>query len=286
MHCAILRLYNDMNIFKRSRQTKELKQLLKENAREGKPLSVMDDPVFKAMLSADTEDSREALRSLLSACIGREVSSAQIINNDLVPAHLAAKAPRLDVHVTFNDGEVANLEMQIDKTGDDLKTRAAIIAAMLVAGQTRKGKDYCETKRVYQIFFLNCVLFPQSDRLPRCYSYREAEEHDRLTELNEIILYEMPKLEQCVQDYLAGKYGTEALREDEKWCMYMGWRHEKRAEPLIKELYRQEEGIMRAEKAVNGISREYLKFAREFAKVYRLNLCKKPPAFRLKPSSS
>jgi predicted transposase/invertase (TIGR01784 family) len=44
----------------------------------------------------------------------------------------------------------------------------------------------------------------------------------------------------------------------------MKYRHEGRAAKLIEELYR-EEGIMRAEKAVKGISRDYLKFAREMA---------------------
>ena len=98
-----------MNLFlQRSRQARELKRLVKENAEEGKPLSIMEDAVFKVMLSANNEDSNKALRCLLSACIGRGVASAQVINNELIPAHLAGKSPRLDVHVIFNDGEVAN----------------------------------------------------------------------------------------------------------------------------------------------------------------------------------
>jgi predicted transposase/invertase (TIGR01784 family) len=56
-----------------------------------------------------------------------------------------------------------------------------------------------------------------------------------------------------------------ALREDEKWCMYMKYRHEECALPLIEKLYREEAGIMRAERAVEGISRDYLKYAREMA---------------------
>jgi predicted transposase/invertase (TIGR01784 family) len=250
--------------FKRSRFSRDLKQLVRENAAQGKPLCIMDDLVFKAMLSSDTEDSREALRSLLSACIRREVSKVMVTNNDLIPAHLDAKASRLDVHVTFDDGEAADLEMQMDKTGDKLATRAAIYSAMLLAGQSRRGKAYGSTKRVYQIFFLNDILFPHSEKLPRRYSYREETEQDRLTDVSEIIFYEMPKMEQGVRDYLEGKTGTETLRNDEKWCIYMKYRHEKRATKLIEELYR-EEGIMRAEKAVKGISRDYLKFAREMA---------------------
>jgi predicted transposase/invertase (TIGR01784 family) len=169
---------------------------------------------------------------------------------------------RLDVNVTFNDGEIADLEMQIDKSDDNLKKRAALYAAALLFGQSKRGKRYKEIKRVYQIFFLNCVLFPNSGKLPRRYSYREEEEGDRLTEAVEIIFYEMPKLEQRVRDYLAGKAGAEVLREDEKWCIYMRYRHDERAEPLIKELCRKEEGIMRAERALAKVDRDYIKYIR------------------------
>ncbi|MDR0457214.1 MAG: hypothetical protein LBH20_11095, partial [Treponema sp.] len=61
------------NLLKRYQFSRELKKLAQENAAQGKPLCIMDDIVFKAMLGSDTQDSREALRHLLSACIHREV---------------------------------------------------------------------------------------------------------------------------------------------------------------------------------------------------------------------
>ena len=225
-------------------------------------LCLMDDMVFKAMLASDNEDSREALRCLLSACTRREIADVRVVKNEPTPAYLGAKAVRLDVNVTFNDGEAADLEMQIDKFGDDLKTRAAYYATMLLANQLKKGKPYKEIKRVYQIFFLNCVLFPESAKIPRRYSYREETEHDELTKAVEIIFYELPKLEQRVKDYLAGKSGAEPLSEDEKWCIYMKYHHEELAEPLIKELCNKEEGIMHAEKALTKVDRDYAKAIR------------------------
>jgi len=152
--------------FNRSRSLRELKQLAKENAAEGKPLCVMDDVVFKAIFSSDTEDSREALRCLLSACTRREIANVRVVKNEIQPTHLEAKGVHLDVHVTFNDGEAADLEMQIGKSGDDLKSRAAYYASMLLAGNSKKGDHYKDIKRVYQIFFLNCILFPGSKKLP------------------------------------------------------------------------------------------------------------------------
>jgi len=252
-------------LLKRYQFLKELKRLAKENYAQGKPLCIMDDIVFKTMFSSDTEDSREALRHLLSACTHRAISKVQVTNNDLPPFHLDAKASRLDVHVIFNDGEIADLEMQMEKSTDDLKTRAAYYTAMLVAGQSRKGHKYGEIKRVYQIFFLNCILFPESNKLPRRYFYMEEEEHDRLTNVTEVIFYEMPKLESKVQDILERKVNINDLPEDEKWCIYMKYRHEEQTAELIKKLYRQEEGIMLAERAVAGVSRDYKKYVRWMA---------------------
>ena len=236
---------------------------------DNEPLPILNDTVFKAMLASDTEDSREALKSLLCACTNREITDVKVVNSELFPAHMDAKIPRLDVYVTFNDGEVAALEMQIGKSDDDLKDRAAYYASALYSGQSRRGMKYKRIKRAYQIFFLNCVLFPESEKLHRRYGYREEKEHDLLTEAVEIIYYELPKLEKHVEDYFAGKAGTETLSQDEKWCIFMRYRHEKRVEPLIKELCLKEEGIMHAEKTVNKISRSYKKYLRELSAIKR-----------------
>ena len=267
-------IYNMKTLFNRSRSERELKRLVKETAAEGKPLSVMNDAVFKAMLTADSDDSREALRSLLSACTRRQISKVQVTRNDLVPAHLDGKAVRLDVNVTFNDGEAANLEMQMGASKDDLRDRAVFYTAMMQASQSGRGRRYREIKRVYQIFFVNDDLYPRSGKLPRRYSYFEEEEHDRLTDMTEILLYELPKLAKKAENILAGKAGAlepgvqEPLSEEEKWCIYMKYRDDERAQALIEELCRKEEGIMRAERAVQGISRDYVRAIR------RMNIIK------------
>jgi predicted transposase/invertase (TIGR01784 family) len=90
----------------------------------------------------------------------------------------------------------------------------------------------------------------------------EEEEHDRLTEMNEIIFYEMPKLEKRVQDLLAGKTEINTLSKEEEWCIYMRYRHEARAAKLIEKLYHKEEGIMWAERAAAKIDRDYDKAIR------------------------
>jgi len=224
------------------------------------PLCVMNDRVFKKILSSDTEDSREALRHLLSACTRREVKAVKIMNNEILPAYHGGKSPRLDVRVNFNDGEAADIEMQINKSDDDLKKRAVHYAASLQFAQAKKGFKYDDIKKVYQIFFLNHVIFSESAKLPRRYSYREEMEHDLLTNASEIIIYEMPKLDSKVNDYITGKIGIETLSAEEKWCIFFRYHHEQQAKSLIQEICKKEEGIMRAEKQVDKLPRSYIRF--------------------------
>jgi len=136
---------------------------------------------------------------------------------------------------------------------------------MLQAGQTRRGKLYKDTKRAYQIFFLNFILFPDSEKLPRRYGLREETENDLLTDKTEIIFYELPKLERRVKEYFSGKTGTENLPEDEKWCIFMKYRHEESVAPLISELCVKEEGIMKAESQVVKLDRSYLRYMRNLS---------------------
>jgi predicted transposase/invertase (TIGR01784 family) len=180
---------------------------------------------------------------------------------------MEGKPARVDVNVIFNDGEVADLEMQVYKTTDNLKARAQLYTAMLLSAQSREGEKYDDIKCVYQIFFLDCVIFPGSEKIPRRYSYREETEYDRLSDTTEIIFYEMPKLERKVRDMIGriGEVKTKDLSEEEKWCIFMRYHHEKRAAELVEKLYREEESIMLAQKAVNGISRDYLEYIRQMA---------------------
>ena len=71
--------------------------------------------------------------------------------------------------------------MQASRSNNDLKKRAEYYSALLLSGQQPRGKPYHGVKRVYQIFFLNCVLFPHSGKLSRRYFFQE-EDHERLSE--------------------------------------------------------------------------------------------------------
>ncbi|GHU16750.1 hypothetical protein FACS1894163_06690 [Spirochaetia bacterium] len=243
-----------------------IRRRAREYAASGKILDVMSDIVFKILFTANDEDSREALRLLLSDCTHRPIRNMKVQNNEILPEYLTGKTVRLDIHATFNDGEQADLEMQIQKSDDDLKARALLLGAKLLAGQLKRGVKYQATKRVYQIFFLNCVLFPGSDKVPRRYFAMEEDEHDRLSPNLEIILYEMPKLERVVRAYFEGKADLKNLSKEQKWCIFFRYKNNEKMEFLIQELCKQEEGIMRADRALARISRDQQKWVRAFSR--------------------
>ncbi|GHV43073.1 hypothetical protein AGMMS49546_23610 [Spirochaetia bacterium] len=126
----------------------------------------------------------------------------------------------------------------------------------------KRGEKYREAKRVYQIFFLNCELFPGSDKVPRRYFAMEETEHDKLSQDLEIIIYEMPKLKQVVKAYFEGRVELKNLSPEQKWCIYFRYKGNEKMESLIQELCKQEEGIMRADRALSKISRDQEKWAK------------------------
>jgi predicted transposase/invertase (TIGR01784 family) len=156
--------------------------------------------------------------------------------------------------------------MQMGTSGEDSPARAAFSASRLLSGQGHRGERYFDIKRVYQIFFLNTVLWPDSPLVPRRYAFLEKTEHDRLNDLVEIIFYELPKLEEKVRRVLEGVEGVENLSLEEKWCIYLKYHEDEGKAPLIKELCREEAGIMSAEKVLNKVSTEYEEWARALSR--------------------
>ncbi|GHV53425.1 hypothetical protein AGMMS49579_12170 [Spirochaetia bacterium] len=94
----------------------------------------------------------------------------------------------------------------------------------------------------------------------------EETEHDRLSNKLEIIFYEMPKLEKVVRAYFEGKADLKNLPKEQKWCIFFRYKNNEKMEPLIQELCKQEEGIMRADRALAKISRNQQKWARAFSR--------------------
>jgi predicted transposase/invertase (TIGR01784 family) len=145
--------------------------------------------------------------------------------------------------------------MQMELGNDDIPARAAVYASRLLSNQMKKGEYYAGIKRVYQIFFINAVLFPDSALVSRRYTLLEKTTREPLNDLMEIVFYELPKLEAKVRQVLEGKAGVESLSPEERWCIYFRYQHDEGKTELIKRLSGKDGGIMSAEKVLNKVSR-------------------------------
>ncbi len=115
-------------------------------------LPLKGDAAFKMFPARASPESNACLRSILSALTGREVSQARVTNPELLPEFAGRKLPRMDINCVFNDGQRADIELQLGKAGDDQKLRALYYASKLYAGSLGKGKRYKSAPSVYQIF--------------------------------------------------------------------------------------------------------------------------------------
>ena len=138
---------------------RELMDLAARMAAQRMPLPLKDDATFKMFLSDPAPESNACLRSILSAMTGREVTTARVKNSELVPEMPKGKTSRLDVNCEFNDGQKADIELQLTKADDDQKLRSLFYACKLYAGSLKKGKQYKTAPSVYQIFLIDFDLF-------------------------------------------------------------------------------------------------------------------------------
>jgi len=106
---------------------------------------------------------------------------------------------RLLLPFTRSYGEIKRLARENAERAKPLSPTIDFVFKTLFSG---RGEDFKEAKRVYVIFFLDFVLFPQSAKVPRRYVLMEESEHDRLNELIEVVYYEMPKTADAVKEYL------------------------------------------------------------------------------------
>ncbi|MBP5463600.1 MAG: Rpn family recombination-promoting nuclease/putative transposase [Treponema sp.] len=135
-----------------------------EMVARGERLPLKDDVAFKMFLSGPEPDSQACLRHFLSAMTGREVTQAKVTNPELTPEFVKGKMPRLDVNCEFNDGQKADIELQLTKEDDDQKLRALFYACKLCAGSLRRGRPYKSMPSVYQIFLIDFDLFEEEGK--------------------------------------------------------------------------------------------------------------------------
>jgi hypothetical protein len=94
----------------------------------------------------------------------------------------------------------------------------------------------------------------------------EDTEHDQLSDLIEIQLYELPKMERKAQAILEGREEAKSLLPEEIWGIYFKYHQDEGKVGLIKELTREDEGLMSTERVLERVSRDREEWARALSR--------------------
>jgi len=123
------------------------------------------DPIFKAVFTKETAESRAALSDLISALIDRTVTVEVITANEPPIDDSRQRCLRFDVACKTEEGELVNVEMSFNpKTSEQV--RLEYHTAKLFVGQDIHGKDkdYEDLKETYQIAILaKRTFFPDEN---------------------------------------------------------------------------------------------------------------------------
>lgn len=210
-------------------------------------LSPLYDSTFKAIFTQETEDSKLVLKGFISAVFEREISRVELKNNEPPTESKKQKKMSFDVSVEFDDGEIADIELQARNQNYDFGIRAEIQAARLLTNNAKKGKKW-DSPKVYQISVLNFHYKKDDKQEMRWYTMRD-EVGEILTQRLNVIFIDLVTIRK--------KFGSpvEELKPIEKWGLFFSFVDKKVKADYVKNLVRSEKGIMAANTIVKKMSK-------------------------------
>ena len=225
--------------------------------------NLLNDFAFKYVFGEDCKEANDALKSLLTVFLERNVNHVVVKNSEMVKDFSKMKNPRLDLLVEFDDCTTVDLEMQLRQTKDNLPIRFSYYLARLHGSQQLEGKYYGELKETIVLVFFNVNLI-DNDRMCNTFTLRNEdglsfveESQDRM----KIRTVEMAKLD--VNKPL------EDMNEQEKMIYYFLNCHKGVDDSKIKRMIESDEVIQMIEKRVETISDDgWKKIIEDFRKLH------------------
>jgi predicted transposase/invertase (TIGR01784 family) len=132
--------------------------------------------------------------ALIAAYTGGEVASVVVRQNEPAIEDAAERQIRFDISVKFNDGKLADVEMNMNAQGFDL-IRGEYYLGKLHTSQSIQGikRDYADLKESWQISFLNNRTFFDDTAIIHRFEYYDRENAVSLGGLTHIVTAELDK---------------------------------------------------------------------------------------------
>ena len=204
------------------------------------------DPIFKAMLTRPTEESRGALKSFLEAATERKIKSFELVSNDAPASFTGQRGVNYDIACVLEDGTAADIEMQALNQKYDYGKRAEYQVARLETTYLKRGDDWEKAPTVYQISVLNFNYFQNSKNVVSRFAMRTKDGLELSNSLN-VVFVELTKVS-------ALEKSLDTNSKLENWALFLKDADNPKKHALIDKLAVKEEGLMLATKSLSSIS--------------------------------
>jgi predicted transposase/invertase (TIGR01784 family) len=220
-------------------------------------LDIRYDPVFKAVFTKETTESRGALSRLISALIGRTVTVEVIIANEPPIDDIRQRYLRFDVACKTEKGEPINVEMSFNPDASE-PVRLEYHAARLFTGQGLHGQDktYDDLEETYQIAILAKEKFFPDENFAHNFLYYDPDNRVSLGGRTRIITVELVKTGPVVDKPI------EEMTNAELWAVFFQYLTDKEKQGKIIEIINREEGIAMALDTLANITQDEVEYAR------------------------
>ena len=211
------------------------------------------DITFKAIFTQGTEESNLALKDFIEAMIQKEVKDLTLQPNEPPADTSSDMQMTFDVSVEFNDGEKADIEIQNRSENYDFGERAEIQSARLLNTSAKKGSSW-NIEKIYQISVLNFEYNKDDNKTVSWYTMRDKD-GGKLSDRLNVIFLDLVKVRRL--------FGQKNLTKAEKWGMFFSYADDEKKQDYLKEIIKEEKGIMAAEFTVSYMSEEDANWFRE-----------------------
>jgi predicted transposase/invertase (TIGR01784 family) len=219
-------------------------------------LDIRFDPVFKAVFTRDTAQSRGALSDLISALIGRKVMAEVITANEPAIDDIRQRYLRFDATCKTAQGELINVEMSFNPKPIE-PVRLEYYAARLFTGQDIHGKDkkYDSLKETCQIAILAKEKFFPDENFKHAFLYYDPDTRTALGGKTRIITVELAKTKP-----IADK-PVETMTNAELWAVFFEYLTDSEKRAKILQIINHEEGIAMALETLVTITQDEREYA-------------------------
>ena len=211
-------------------------------------LSPLYDPTFKGIFTQETKESDLALRSFISAIFERDIKKVTLKSTEPHKETKKQKTMFFDMSIEFDDGELADIELQARNEKYNYGVRAEIMAARLLTNSAKRKKKW-ESPKVYQISVLNFHYEKGDKEEMRWYTMSDVS-GAKLSERLNVIFIDLVSIRQASRTKPVDK-----LTPLEKWGLFFSYvDHDEKAD-FINSIIKSEHGIMAAQNIVRNMSK-------------------------------